>query len=93
MQELEKNLDQFNADLAPLKDFVLPGGTRTAAACHVARSVCRRAERRVLSLAKDETVNENSIKYLNRLSDLLFVVARVLNHNAGEPEPLWKHRQ
>jgi cob(I)alamin adenosyltransferase len=90
---LEKSLDEFNADLPPLKDFVLPGGTRGAATCHVARSVCRRAERRVLSLKKDEPVNENSIKYLNRFSDLLFVIARVLNRNAGQPEPLWDHRK
>jgi cob(I)alamin adenosyltransferase len=90
---LEERLDAFNVDLPPLKDFVLPGGTRGAAICHVARSVCRRAERRILSLARNETVNENSIKYLNRLSDLLFVIARVINRDAGEPEPLWNHQR
>ena len=87
---LEVTLDRFNADLPPLKDFVLPGGTRAAATCHVARSVCRRAERRAWSFAKDEPVNEQTLKYLNRLSDLLFVLARVINRNAGKAEPLWK---
>jgi len=90
---LENTLDEFNADLPPLKDFVLPGGTHEAAVCHVARTVCRRAERRLCTLAREESVNEQSVKYLNRLSDLLFVIARVLNRRAGRAEPLWKHRQ
>jgi cob(I)alamin adenosyltransferase len=93
VKDLEDNLDHFNADIPPLKDFVLPGGMKSAAVCHVARSVCRRAERRVLSLAKEESVNENSIRYLNRLSDLLFVLARALNRNAGHSEPLWNHKR
>lgn len=93
VKNLEESLDNFNAELPPLKDFVLPGGTRSAAVCHVARSVCRRAERRVLRLAKEESVNENSIRYLNRLSDLLFVLARALNRNAGHSEPLWNHKR
>ncbi len=90
---LEDTLDEFNADLPPLKDFVLPGGTQAAAVCHVARTVCRRAERRLCSLARSEEVSEHSVKYLNRLSDLLFVIARVLNRQAGQQEPLWQHRQ
>jgi len=90
---LESTLDEFNADLPPLKDFVLPGGTHEAAVCHVARTVCRRAERRLCALARAESINEQSVKYLNRLSDLLFVIARVLNRQAGKAEPLWKHRQ
>jgi cob(I)alamin adenosyltransferase len=90
---IEATLDEFNADLPPLKDFILPGGTREAAACHLARTICRRAERRTWQLARTETVNENSLKYLNRLSDLLFVMARVLNRQAGRDEPLWGHRQ
>ncbi|MFQ5634387.1 MAG: cob(I)yrinic acid a,c-diamide adenosyltransferase [Gammaproteobacteria bacterium] len=90
---LESTLDDFNADLPPLKDFVLPGGAREAAVCHVARAVCRRAERRVWALAREEEINQCSVRYLNRLSDLLFVLARVLNRQAGEAEPLWKHRQ
>lgn len=90
---LEKQLDKFNADLPPLKDFVLPGGSPAAASCHVARTVCRRAERRIWALARDEEINENSLKYLNRLSDLLFVVARVLNRRVGFDEPLWGQRK
>jgi len=93
VERLESLLDGFNANLPPLKDFVLPGGSPAAAVCHVARSVCRRAERRVWALARDEVVNEQILKYLNRLSDLLFVLARVLNRNSGHAEPLWKHRQ
>ena len=93
MKGLENTLDEFNAELPPLKDFVLPGGDHAAAVCHVARAVCRRAERRVCTLARDEDVNEHALRYLNRLSDLLFVIARVLNREAGAPEPLWKHRQ
>ena len=87
---LEKDLDAFNADLPPLKDFILPGGSESAALCHLARTIARRAERRVISLAHNEAVNETSIRYLNRLSDLLFVVARVLARHAGGSEVLWK---
>ena len=76
---LETALDQFNATLPPLKDFILPGGSHAAALAHVARTVCRRAERRVVTLAKTETVPALACPYLNRLSDLLFVASRVLN--------------
>ena len=89
VERLETTLDQFNADLPPLKDFILPGGTSSAAACHVARAVCRRAERRAWTLADQETVNRHSLKYLNRLSDLLFVLARVLARDEGADEQLW----
>jgi len=88
---LEKALDEFNEDLPPLKDFILPGGSEAAARCHVARTTARRAERRVISLAHNETVNEASIRYLNRLSDLLFVIARVLARHDGGSEVLWVH--
>jgi cob(I)alamin adenosyltransferase len=88
---LEQLLDSLNADLAPLKEFILPGGSPAAAACHQARAVCRRAERRTHSLAKAENINPVSIKYLNRLSDLLFVMARHLNKEAGRPDVFWKH--
>jgi len=88
---LEKALDQFNEDLPPLKDFILPGGSESAARCHLARTIARRAERRVISLAHNETVNEASIRYLNRLSDLLFVVARLLARRDGGSEVLWVH--
>lgn len=90
---LEQLLDTLNADLAPLKEFILPGGSPAAAACHQARTVCRRAERRTHSLAKSETINPVSIKYLNRLSDLLFVMARHLNREAGIADVFWKHER
>jgi cob(I)alamin adenosyltransferase len=89
--QLENNLDVFNADLPPLKDFILPGGSEAAARCHLARTVCRRAERRLVTLARDATVNPESIKYLNRLSDLLFVLARVLARADGGNEVIWVH--
>jgi len=91
--DLENTLDQLNTDLAPLKEFILPGGTRAAALCHVARSVCRRAERRVYTLSRNEAVAPASLKYLNRLSDLLFVLARALNHASGTPDVLWQPAQ
>ena len=91
VERLENSLDAFNEDLPPLKDFILPGGSEAAARCHVARTVARRAERRVISLAHNETVNEASIRYLNRLSDLLFVIARGLARHEGGSEVLWVH--
>ena len=89
IDRLEKNLDQFNADLPSLKDFILPGGGPAAAACHVARATVRRAERCVASLRKVETVRDEALKYLNRLSDLLFVIARVLARAESGQEVLW----
>ena len=88
--QLEESLDAFNADLPPLKDFVLPGGSVAGADCHMARAICRRAERRVCTLARTETVNPESVRYLNRLSDLLFVLARVVNRKGASEEILWK---
>lgn len=90
---LEQTLDTFNAELTPLKEFILPGGSAATAACHVARSVCRRAERRVVTLTKSEQVNPHTAIYLNRLSDLLFVTARYLNKCANTPEVLWQPRK
>jgi cob(I)alamin adenosyltransferase len=90
-ERLEKALDGFNEHLPPLKDFILPGGSEAAARCHVARTVARRAERRVISLAHNESVNEASIRYLNRISDLLFVISRVLARHEGGSEVLWVH--
>jgi len=87
---LEDGVERYNANLAPLKEFVLPGGTRAAALAHVARTVCRRAERSVVHLANVESVSEPSRRYLNRLSDLLFVMARALNAAAGRPDVLWQ---
>lgn len=89
VSRVEDWVERFNADLAPLKDFILPGGTRAAALAHLARTVCRRVERRLVSLARDEAVSEEARKYLNRLSDLLFVLGRRLNHTAGQPDVLW----
>ena len=87
---LEQLLERFNAGLPPLKDFVLPGGARTAALAHLARATCRRTERRVVALAAKEAVQAFAVQYLNRLSDLLFVLARVLNREAGCPDVLWQ---
>ncbi len=91
IDQLETDLDFFNEDLPPLKDFILPGGSEPAARCHLARTVCRRAERLMVSLAKVEETNEISLRYLNRLSDLLFVLARVLARANGGSEILWVH--
>jgi len=89
VRRIERQLDAMNEHLPPLKEFILPGGTAAAAVCHVARTVCRRAERRVIALARHESVNAQAISYLNRLSDLLFVLARHLNAAAGCPDVLW----
>jgi cob(I)alamin adenosyltransferase len=89
VDQLERALDRLNATLPPLKDFILPGGNQAAASCHMARTVCRRAERRVISLAEQSSVNAYSVSYLNRLSDLLFVLARSLNVSSGDAEVLW----
>ncbi len=89
---LETLLDTLNTDLPALKDFVLPGGTPAAASCHLARAVCRRAERRLLSLQQAETINPEALRYLNRLSDLLFVMSRVLCRTSGGTEIIWKPR-
>jgi len=87
---LEHQLDQYNATLPTLKEFILPGGTRVAALCHVARAVCRRAERCVVRLSHTETVAPLNIQYLNRLSDFLFVLCRVLNRQQGMEDVLWQ---
>ena len=88
---LEEAVETFNAELEPLREFILPGGTRPAALAHVARTVCRRAERDVVTLAASDAVSDPTRRYLNRLSDLLFVVARTLNRVAGRPDVLWRH--
>jgi cob(I)alamin adenosyltransferase len=93
VNRLEEILDELNTDLPPLKEFILPGGNRPAALCHMARSVCRRAERRVVTLLRTETVQPPALTYLNRLSDLLFVIARVLARQAGGEEVLWRHER
>jgi cob(I)alamin adenosyltransferase len=88
---LEKALDEFNDTLPPLKEFILPGGGPAAAACHLARAIARRAERRVWALSRAESVSAEVPKYLNRLSDLLFVLARVLARHERGAEVLWRH--
>jgi cob(I)alamin adenosyltransferase len=91
VSDLESALDRLNAELPPLQDFILPGGSPAAAHCHIARAVCRRAERRLRNLSNSSPLNASSSHYLNRLSDLLFVMARYLNRQAGEPDVLWQH--
>lgn len=93
VERLERELDRLNETLPPLKEFVLPGGGASAAACHMARTICRRAERRVLSLASNEPVNPEVVRYLNRLSDLLFVIARVFARRDCGQEVLWHHQR
>ena len=93
VQHLEEELDRFNDDLEPLKDFILPGGTRAAALCHQARTICRRAERMIVALGQEEAVNDAPRQYLNRLSDLLFVLGRVLNRAGGRGDVLWQKRK
>ena len=88
---LEARLDHYNDDLPPLKDFILPGGGEAAARCHVARTVVRRAERDTVTLSRHDAVRPQAIRYLNRLSDLLFVLARVLARADGQGEVLWEH--
>ena len=90
IDRLENDLDALNADLPRLKEFILPGGGPAAAACHLARTIVRRAERRVYTLSQREEVRPEAIRYLNRLSDLLFVVARVLARAENGQEVLWK---
>jgi cob(I)alamin adenosyltransferase len=88
-EHLEKAIDRLNANLTPLRSFVLPGGQPAAAWCHLARTVCRRAERDVVTLSQAEPVNPEVVIYLNRLSDLLFVLGRVYNNN-GQDDVLWQ---
>ncbi|UCC57042.1 MAG: cob(I)yrinic acid a,c-diamide adenosyltransferase [Gammaproteobacteria bacterium] len=90
---LESVLDEMNSELAPLKEFILPGGCPAAAACHHARTVCRRAERRLYTLGNSEPVNKVTLQFLNRLSDLLFVMARHLNKVAGVADVCWQQKR
>jgi cob(I)alamin adenosyltransferase len=92
VEALEKRIDALETELAPLRRFILPGGTPAAATLHVARTVCRRAERRAVALDRAETLDPVALRYLNRLSDLLFVAARVENRRAGTPDVEWEGR-
>lgn len=91
--QLERDLDRFNEPLPPLKEFILPGGGTATSACHLARAIARRAERRTWALAEGESVANEVPQYLNRLSDLLFVVARVLARHEQGAEVLWKRNE
>jgi cob(I)alamin adenosyltransferase len=90
VRRLEDALEEFNAALAPLKEFILPGGSRAAALCHLARTVCRRAERSLVALASSEKVADEARIYLNRLSDLLFVLGRAINREGSRGDALWQ---
>ncbi|AOH35147.1 cob(I)yrinic acid a,c-diamide adenosyltransferase [Luteimonas sp. JM171] len=90
---LEAQLDRFNGQLPPLKEFILPGGGEAASRCHLARTVVRRAERAAVALSRQETVRPQPVRYLNRLSDLLFVLARVLARADGQGDVLWDHER
>ncbi|BBB63033.1 ATP:cob(I)alamin adenosyltransferase [Undibacterium sp. KW1] len=90
VERLDSLLEKYNADLPPLKDFILPGGSRAAAIANVCRTVCRRAERAIVSVGNAETINDAPRQYMNRLSDLLFVLSRVLNWYAGGSDVLWE---
>ena len=90
VERIEIAVERFNADLPPLEEFILPGGTRASSLAHVARTVCRRAERALIGLAKTDKVSDFARKYLNRLSDLLFVLARAINRAEGQADVLWR---
>ncbi len=90
---LEKTIDEWNAELPPLKEFILPGGNLKSASCHLARTICRRGERSAVTLYALEAFNLEILRYLNRLSDLLFVAARVLTKESNTQEILWEHER
>jgi len=90
---LERQLDHYNEDLPALRDFILPGGGEAAARCHLARTIVRRAERATVALSRHESVRPEAIRYLNRLSDLLFVLSRLLARADGQGEVLWRHER
>lgn len=88
--QLETWAEAYNAKLTPLKEFILPGGTRAASLAHLSRTICRRAERSIVHLGHNEAVSDHARQYLNRLSDLLFVIGRTLNHAGGNGDVLWR---
>lgn len=93
ISRLEQELDDYNAELPMLKEFILPAGGPATSACHMARSVCRRSERRLVTLQRQEEINPQCLGYLNRLSDLLFVIARILARHENGAEVLWQPRK
>lgn len=90
---LEQQLDYFNADLPPLKEFILPGGGEAACLCHIARAVCRRVERGLVKLHKQQALGAELLAYINRLSDFLFVLARIITRHTGEKEVYWQQNR
>ena len=92
IDQLERRIDRYQTSLPALREFILPGGTAPAAALHVARTVCRRAERRLVTLGREEPLRADLLRYLNRLSDLLFVLARVVNQQSGRPDVIWRKK-
>ena len=93
IERLEARIEAWNAELPPLKEFILPGGSRAAAAAHLARTVCRRAERSLVELKEKEKASDAALRYLNRLSDLLFIAGRRLNRAAGRSDVQWRHER
>jgi cob(I)alamin adenosyltransferase len=93
VERLDALLAKYNATLPTLQEFILPAGSRAASIAHVCRTVCRRAERAIVTLGKNETINDHPRQYVNRLSDLMFVLARVLNRFAGGSDVLWQHER
>ena len=93
IERLEARIEAWNAELPPLKEFILPGGTRAAAAAHLARTVCRRAERSLVELKEKEEASDAALRYLNRLSDQLFIAGRRLNRAAGRSDVQWRHER
>jgi len=93
VERLEARIEAWNAELPPLKEFILPGGTRATAAAHLARTICRRAERSLVQLNEKEKTSEPALRYLNRLSDLLFIAGRRLNRAAGGGDVQWRHQR
>ena len=90
---LDELLEKYNADLPALTEFILPAGSRAASLAHICRTVCRRAERSIVALGKAETIHDHPRQYVNRLSDLMFVLSRVLNRFAGGSDVLWQHER
>ena len=90
---LETQLEEWNASLPPLKEFILPGGNIKSATCHLARTICRRAERRLVELHEQENLNPDILRYINRLSDLLFVAARIMARETTDQEEMWQHER
>ena len=93
VERLEATIESWNSELPALKEFILPGGTRAAAAAHLARTICRRAERSLVQLRENDKVSEAALRYLNRLSDLLFIAGRRLNRAAGRTDVQWRHER